>query len=166
MAFIPAALQVATVALGAYGISESAKAGRKAASAADEAAQIEAAQLEERAKATLAAGSFNAERIAIKAQRILSSQRAALAAGNNDTTDETSREIMKRTVQESSIDQLLEMIDAESDAKKDRYQAAVTRKTGKTQANIIRNQTRARSISDTASLLNSANQVDWSKLFS
>lgn len=154
-----------SLALGLYGVSENAKAKRKAASAADQAAQIEAAQLEERAKATLAAGSYNAERIKLKAQQILSSQRAIAAAGNNDTMDQSAREVAKFTVQEASIDQLLTMIDAETDAKRDRYQAKVTRQTGKTQAGILRRQARADSISGVATLLGQASQTDWSKAF-
>ena len=45
------------------------------------------------------------------------------------------------------------MARAEDNATKDRYQAAVTRKTGKTQANIMRNQTRAKTVADTASAI-------------
>lgn len=143
-----------------WGMSETAKAGRKAASAADYSAQVEAAQLEERAKSTLAAGSYNSDRIKQKASWILSSQRAQMAAGNNDTNDQSAREIAKKTVQESSLDQLLTMLDAETDAKKDVYQAKVTRQTGKTQANIYRQQARAGTIMHVASMAN-----DWAKAF-
>lgn len=148
------------MALDIWGMSENATAGRKAANAADYSAQVEAAQLEERAKATLAAGSYNADRIKTKAAWILSSQRAMAAAGNNDANDQSARELAKKTVQESSLDQLLTMLDAEEDAKKDRYQAKVTRQTGKSQANILRQQTRAQTVMSVANTVN-----DWSKMF-
>lgn len=162
MAFV---LTAASAALSLWGASENAKAGRKAASAADYSAQVEAAQLEERAKSTLAAGSYNSDRIKQKASWILSSQRAQMAAGNNDTNDQSAREIAKKTVQESSLDQLLTMLDAETDAKKDVYQAKVTRQTGKTQANIYRQQARAQTISTVAHTIDNASQADWSKMF-
>jgi len=172
VAFLGTSAGAATVAagsaaIGLYGASENAKAGRKAASAADYSAQIEAAQLEQRAKSTLAAGSYNSDRIKQKASWIMSSQRAQMAAGNNDSNDQSAREIAKKTVQESSLDQLLTMLDAETDAKKDVYQAKVTRQTGKTQANIYRQQARAGAISSVATVLNSAQSsgADWSKLF-
>lgn len=143
-----------------WGISEQAKAGRKAASAADAAAQIEATQIEARAKATLAEGSYNADRVGKKAAEILAQRRAMAAAGNNSTTDQSEMAVQAETVREASIDQLLIMAQAEDDAAKDRYQAAVTRKTGKTQANIMRNKTRANTIVQTTDTIN-----DWAKAF-
>ena len=143
-----------------WGMSENAKAGRKAASAADYAAQVEAAQLDERAKSTLAAGSYNSDRIKDKASWILSSMRAQAAAGNNDSNDQSARELAKKTVQESSLDQLLTMLDAETDAKKDNYQAKITRQTGKSQANIYRQQARAGTIAHIGEMAN-----DWAKTF-
>lgn len=146
--------------LDVWGISENAKAGRKAASAQDAAAQIEATQIEARAKATLAEGSYNADRVGKKAREILAQRRAMAAAGNNSTTDQSEMAVQAETIRESSIDELLIMARAEDDAAKDRYQAAVTRKTGKTQANIMRQQTRAKTIVDTVSTVN-----DWAKTF-
>jgi hypothetical protein len=158
-------LAVGSLAVGAYGLSESAKAGRKAASASDASAQIEAAQIEARAKSTLAEGSYNADRIGKKAREILAQRRAMAAAGNNSTTDQSEMAVQAETIREASIDQLLIMARAEDDANKDRYQAETTRRTGKSQANIMRNQTRAGSISSAASLANSASQVDWAQSF-
>ena len=146
--------------LDVWGISENAKAGRKAASAQDAAAQIEATQIEARAKATLAEGSYNADRVGKKAREILAQRRAMVAAGNNSTTDQSEMSVQAETIREASIDQLLIMARAEDDAAKDRYQAAVTRKTGKTQANITRQQTRAKTITDTVNTVN-----DWAKTF-
>lgn len=158
-------LAVGGLAMGAYGLSESAKAGRKAASSADASAQIEAAQIEARAKATLSEGSYNADRVGKKAREILAQRRAMAAAGNNSTTDQSEMAVQAETIREASIDELLILARAEDDAAKDRYQAAMTRKTGKSQANITRNQTRANTISGIASLANSASQVDWAQSF-
>jgi len=160
MAFV---MQAASMALGVFGVSESAKATRKQAAATDQAAQIEAAQLEERAKATLAAGSYNSDRIKLKAQQILSAQRAQAAAGNNDTTDQSAREITKRTIQEASIDQLLTMAEAADDAKRDRYQADVTRRTGKAQAAILRSKARADQLTGYATILSQG--ADWASKY-
>jgi hypothetical protein len=142
----------------AWGVAENAKAGRKAASAADAAAQNEAAQIEARARATLAEGSYNADRVGKKAREILAQRRAMAAAGNNSVSDQSEMAVQAETIREASIDQLLIMAQAEDDANKDRYQAAVTRKTGKTQAKIMRNETRARTIAQ------SSDTVDkWAK---
>lgn len=158
-----ATLAAGSIALTAYGMSESAKVNRKAASAEDYAAQVEAAQLEERAKATLAAGSYNSDRIKTKAQQILSSQRAAAAAGNNDTNDQSAAEITKRTIQESSLDQLLAMAEAQDDAKKDVYQAGIARKTGKMQADVLRNRARADLIGGAGTILGMG--FDWAQSY-
>jgi hypothetical protein len=148
----------ASLALGAYGAIETAKAGRKAASAADASAQNEALQLEARAKSTLVEGSYNSDRIARKAKQILSSQRARAAASGTDISA-----IQKDTIQEASVDQLLIMAQAEEDAAKDRYQAETTRKTGKSQADIYRNQARAGLISGASTLIGGV--ADWRERF-
>ena len=165
MAALSTILAGAALAVGTYGLTQSAKAGRKAASASDASAQIEAAQIEARAKGTLAEGSYNADRVGKKAREILAQRRAMAAAGNNSTTDQSEMAVQAETIREASIDQLLIMARAEDDANKDRYQAAVTRKTGRSQANIMRNQARANTLSGAASLANSASQTDWSKAF-
>jgi hypothetical protein len=144
--------------LDVFGISESAKAGRKAASAADAAAQDEALQLEARAKATLAAGSFNADRIGKRAKEILAQRRAQAAAGNNDTGGQSEMAVQADTIREASIDQLLTMAQASDDSTKDRYAAELTRKHGKAQAKVMRNQTRANTIVSSANTLN-----NWAK---
>lgn len=141
MAFILEGLQYVSPV--AWGINENYKAGKKAASAADQAAQIEAAQIEARAKATLAEGSYNADRVGKKAREILAQRRAMAAAGNNSVGDQSEMAVQAETIREASIDQLLIMAQAEDDANKDRYQAAMTRKTGKTQAGIMRRKARA-----------------------
>lgn len=160
-----ATLTAGSLALGAYGISESAKAGRKQATAERVAADIEAQQLEARAKATLAEGSYNADRIGKKAKEILAARRAMAAAGNNSTTDQSEMAVQAESVREASIDQLLVMAQAEDDAKKDRYQAVVTRQTGQRQSQITRNRTKADTISGIASLAGQAANFDWSQKF-
>lgn len=146
--------------LDVWGVSENAKAGRKAAANERVAAENEAKQLEARAKATLAEGSYNADRIGKKAAEILAQRRAMAAAGNNDTTDQSEMAIQAETIREASIDQLLIMSQSEDDAIKDRYAAQVRRETGKRQSDIIRNQTKANTITSVSSTLN-----DWAKMF-
>lgn len=160
-----ATLAAGSLAVGAYGIAENAKAGRKAASSADAAAQAEAAQIEARAKSTLAAGSYNADRIGKRAKEILAQRRAMAAAGNNSTSDQSEMAIQAETLREASIDQLLVMAEAEDDARKDRYQAAVTRKTGRTQADLLRRGARADTIKGVSGLVGQASGIDWSQAF-
>lgn len=160
-----ATLAGASLAMGAYGISASATAGRKAATAERVAADIEAQQLEARAKGTLAEGSYNADRIGKKAKEILAQRRALAAAGNNSTTDQSEMAVQADTIREASIDQLMIMAQAEDDAAKDRYGAAVRRQTGTRQSDIIRSRTRANTISGVASLVGQASQFDWTQNF-
>lgn len=158
-------LPVASIAISAFGISESAKAGRKAASAADAAAQDEALQLEARAKSTLAAGSYNSDRIGKRAKEILAQRRAQAAAGNNDTGSQSEMAVQADTIREASIDQLLIMAQASDESTKDRYAAELTRKHGKSQANVMRQQTRANTISSSATLIGKAAGTNWAAAF-
>lgn len=143
-----------------WGISENAKAGRKAATAERVAAENEAAQLEARAKGTLAEGSYNSDRIGKKVAEILAQRRAMAAAGNGSASDQSEMAIQAETIREASIDQLLVMAQAQDDAVKDRYGAQVRRETGMRQADLIKTQTRAKTISSVAGLAN-----DWVKTF-
>lgn len=132
-------------------MSESAKASRKAATAERVAAGDEADQLEARAKDTLATGTFVSEQIKAKAEKILSSQRAQLAAGG-DTTTGTAAEFRAEGLKNLSIDQLLTMAEASSDAAKDRKQATVTRETGRRMSDVRRSEAMATLISGTANV--------------
>lgn len=137
-------------------MSESAKAGRKAATNERVAAGLEADQLEQRAKDTVAGGSFRAEQITKRAKSIIAQQRAMSAAGGGDTTDATSQAFTADTLRKSSIDSLLEMANAESDARKDKLQAIQTRETGVRMGDLRRNQARGQALGDAGTILNSA----------
>ena len=156
MAMVVAA---AGIGLQAYGMSESAKAGRKAATNERVAAGFEADQLEQRAKDTMAGGSFRAEQITKRAKSIIASQRAVAAANGGDSTDATAQAFTADTLRKSSIDSLLEMANAESDARKDKLQAIQTRETGTRMGDLRRNQARGQALGTAGTILNSAS--DW-----
>ena len=148
-----ATLAGASIGLTAYGMSESSKASRKAATAERVAANDEALQLEDRAKETLATGTFVSQQIKEKAAKIMSSQRAQLAAGNADTTSGTAAEFRADSLKNASIDQLLAMAEASSDAAKDRKQARVTRETGQRMSEVRKAEGKASLISGTGRLI-------------
>jgi len=95
-----------------------------------EAAYAEAAQIDQNAKDTLAAATYNTQRIRQKADEIIASQRAIQAASGSNS-DGSARAIREKSIREATMDQLLVMAEAETTAGKDRYQAEVTRKTGR-----------------------------------
>lgn len=141
-----------------------AEAGRKQATAEGLAAEFEAGQLEQRAKDTMAGGSFRADQITKRAKSIVASQRAALAAGGGDTTDATAQAFTEDTIRKSSIDSLLEMANAESDARKDKLQAIQTRESGVRMGDIRRNQARGQLLGGAGTLLSGV--ADWADKYS
>lgn len=157
------ALATASLALTGYGISESAKAGRKSATQERVAAGMEADQLEQRAKDTLAASSYKSDVIGKRAKEIVASQRAIAAAGGGDSTDQTAQAFTNDTIRKASMESLLEMANAESDARKDKLQAIQTRETGVRMGDVMRNRARGDTIEGTATLLSGA--ADWADRF-
>lgn len=127
------------------------------------AADTEALQLDRRADDTRSAGTFNAQRIKREVDKILSSQRARAAATGNDTTGGSFAEIEKETIQNASIDQLLVMMDAENEARKDEYAAKVTRTTGKQNQRLAESRATARGIQGVSTLLDGA--ADWKSTY-
>lgn len=156
---------VGSLAVGAIGVGMSYKGGKDAAKDSKISAGIEADQLEQRAKDTIVAGSFNADRIRQKADKIIASQNAMAAARGDDLNDSSVRAIREESLKEASIEQLLVMMDAENDAKKDREAAKVTRETGASTGRLMQNQANANLLSGTASLLSTASNIDWSEKF-
>ena len=126
------------------------------------AAEAEAKQLETRARQGLAVGTYNSERIAKRAKEIMASQRAAAAAGGGDTTDVTVGAITDETIREASMEQKLVMAEAADRAIQDRYAAAVTRVTGKQQAQSYQAQAKAATLGGTAQLLGDISNI-WTK---
>lgn len=156
-------MSLLSLGLQAFGVYDANRTTRKEAREEELLANEEARQIEARAKYTLAAGSYNADAIGKKVQKILSTQRANAAAGGNDTTDASVQAIAAETIQNASIDQLLTMAAAEDDAKKDRYLADVTRRTGQRQARAIRNRATANLITGTTGIIDQA--ADWAMKF-
>jgi len=95
-----------------------------------EAAYAEAAQMDQNAKDTMAAATYNTSRIRQKADEIIASQKTVQAASGS-ISDGSARAIREKSIREATMDQLLVMAEAETTAGKDRYQAEVTRKTGR-----------------------------------
>jgi len=167
-AFLGSAAGASTMAgvgigLSAYGMVESAKAGRKAATAERVASGFEADQLDQRAKDTVAAGSFRADQISKRAKEIIASQRAVAAANGGDTTDATAQAFANDTIRKASIESLLEMANAESDSRKDKLQALQTRETGQRMGNVMRNNARGQAIGQAGTILSGA--ADWAEKF-
>lgn len=153
----------AGLALGAYGTIKGAEAGRKSATAERVAAGFEADQLEQRAKDTVAAGSYRSDLITKRAKQIVASQRAAAAAGGGDTTDGTIQAFTNDTIRKASMESLLEMANAESDARKDKLQAIQTRETGQRMGDVARNRARGDLIGGAGTILSGA--ADWAYRF-
>ena len=160
MAIVAATAAVAGLGLGAYGASKSATSSRKAATAERVAAGFEADQLEARAKDTLAGASIQADRIGKRTSQALSTIRARSAAGGADSMDTLS--FADEAIANSSMDRLLTMANAESEAKADRLQATQTRKYGQRMSDVRRSQATGSAIGSAGSLLSSASQTDWS----
>lgn len=123
--------------LQAAGIGAAHKAGMMAAKATNAQGQAiltsamgEAKQLETQAKREVAVGSYNADIINQRAKQILSSQRAAAASGGGDTTDATVQAITGETVKNASLEQLLQMANAEDKAKQLKFGASAKRYAG------------------------------------
>ena len=95
-----------------------------------EAAYAEAAQIDQNAKDTMAAATYNTSRIRQKADEIIASQKTVQAASGS-ISDGSARAIREKSIRSATMDQLLVMAEAETTAGKDRYQAEVTRKTGR-----------------------------------
>lgn len=150
--------------LSAYGMVKGAEAGREAATQERVAAGLEADQLEQRAKDTVASGSYRADQITKRAREIVASQRAAAAAGGGDSTDQTATAFTNDTIRKASIDSLLEMANAESDARKDKLQAIQTRETGVRMGEVIKNRARGDLIGGAGTILSGA--ADWAYRFS
>jgi hypothetical protein len=141
---------------------EEAKAHTISAERAAASAEAEAKQLETRARQGLAVGSYNSERVTKRASEIMATQRARAAAGGGDTTDLTVQSITDETIREAAMESLLTMAEAEDHAKQDRYAAAVTRVTGKQQADAYKKQASAAKLAGTAQLMGDLSNM-WSK---
>lgn len=126
------------------------------------AAEAEAKQLDTKARHGLAVGSYNSDRIAKRAKDILATQRAMAAAGGGDTTDATVGAITDETIREAAMESLLTMAEADDIAKQDRYQAAVTRVTGKQQADSYGSQASAAKLAGKAQLMTDLGNM-WTK---
>lgn len=113
------------------GSQATAKAQKEQGRAEKDAAYLEAAQLEQVAKDTRAAATYNSERITAKKNEILAKQEAEMAA-RGSINDGSARAIRAKTIREASLDQVMLMADAETEAGKDEFQAKVARKTGDT----------------------------------
>lgn len=113
------------------GAGKEAKAQKEQGRAEKEAAYLEAAQIDANAKSTMAAATYNVGRIRKKADQILATQQAE-AAARGSSLDGSVRAIAAETIREASMDQLLTMADAETSAGKDRYEAEIRRKSGRT----------------------------------
>jgi len=164
MAIVATAAAVAGLGMQAYGVSEGAKAGRKSATQERVAAGFEADQLEQRAKDTVASSSYKSDVIGKRAKEIVASQRAIAAANGGDSTDQTASAFTNDTIRKASMESLLEMANAESDARKDKLQAIQTRESGVRMGDVMRNRARGDAIAGTGTILSGA--ADWAYRFS
>ena len=165
-----------TFILQAVGIGTSYKASQmaaKASAAQGQAALVsgmgEAKQLETQAKREVAVGTYNADIINQRAKQILSSQRAAAAAGGGDTTDATVQAITDETVKTASIEQMMQMANAEDKARQGRYAASVARYKGATGLDAGRKTASAQKLGGTAQMISSTvdmvNSGSWGATF-
>ncbi len=154
----------ASIAVGAYGAYEQNRVTRKAAREEVLVAEEEAQQLDERAAQTLAAGSYNSDRIRTRAAEIIAEAKAKAAANGGDTTSGSALEIRKKSITESSIDQLLVMKDAADDAAKDKKQAKITRQTGQRMGDRLKSQAKANLVGDIATL--AGKSASWKETYS
>lgn len=155
-----------TWVLGAVGLATqvaggvaSSQASEKTGRAQQAAAEGEATQLEKRAKDTVAAASFNTQTIKRKVDQILAAQRAQAAMGGGDTLDGSVRDVAADTVKQGTIDELLTMAQAQDDASTDRYQAAVTRRSGVTSNALAQDRAKAQMLSTGTTILSGA--ANW-----
>ncbi len=128
---IAAAAAIGGTALSAFG---SARQGNVAAAAGkynQRAAELEAEGLDIQAEQEVAAASHRTERIKQRSEEILADMRATAAAGGGSSTDATVTAIERETVGRASLDQMLEMANAQETAQQIRHKGEVKRAEGR-----------------------------------
>ena len=116
--------------MNAYGKFEAGQQANKAGKYNLAAAKREAEALEIQAGQEVAAASMNSERIARRAREIMAENRAKAAAGGQSTLDGSVVAIERELVKNATLDQLIEIANAESRADQIRHKADTVRAQG------------------------------------
>lgn len=123
-------VMAASTGLKAFGEFEAGQAANKAGKYNRDIAYREAEQLDTQAEQEIAVSTFRAVEIARRAKELQGTQRVAASAGNQAATDTSVTEITQETVRTATLDQLMEMAQAEERAQQIKYQGVVRRSEG------------------------------------
>jgi len=123
-------IMAAGTAATAFGQYQSGQAAKQAGAYNLEAAKREQEGLEIQAGQEIAVASHRAQEIARRAKALMGSQKVAASAGGQSSTDMSAVAIEQETVKTSSLDQLMEMAQAEERAQQIRHRGEVVRSEG------------------------------------